>query len=735
MPRECSGTLSQAKSLHHLVNMVGMHSSYEPLEPRIIYARPSGQNFMTISHAMTGRFPPTLRPQRPSSLPYEHTRNHHKSYDTDTIGKSSLDLTQRLEKKLAEYNASNSILKRWLLEIVSWATSALCMGTVVGIYLRIDEDLMVENSFTLNIANILGKIASAALIIPTSEALGQLKWNWFHNSKAMWDFEIFDKASRGPWGAALLLYRTKGRSLAALGALLIVLLLAIDTFFQQVVEFHDRWSLEGTTGSIPKITRYEPYYKPAYLEHEEQGIMDRAMEPLIKQFFYENGTQPTPFGNGTRPEIPLSCPTSNCTWPIYDTLAVCSRCEDASSAFDISYACLDTPNDWTSSWTGSRLTEPFPNETTCGYFLNATSASPHLLSGYVVGGNNSRKESGEALLVRTMPLTDFDVKIPYHGNGTVMFKDFRYPLVDFLVASASDGPESVYQGKPPIVHECMLSWCVQTIKSSYDWGTYREEVLSEYFEPVRTDDKWPWVAYTVMEGPKLVGTWLEYLANITIKPHKFDPGHFDSYRSDVQYGCSNVTVLNILNIFDDFLPSTYTIESVDATPMLRYKNYFLGPWTQILDYNPWQAPNNITHFMQRLSTSMTNLMRSSSTKEMVVGNAFSRKSYIHISWGWLAFPFTLLLLSLVFLVSTMVKTSKDPETGVWKTSTMPALIYGLPEETRDRFTTQASWNSSNGDARKVRVKLLPKLGWRVSGQSLLRSPRLPLRNQPPPGWI
>ena len=113
-----------------------------------------------------------------------------------------MDLTQRIERKLAEYNATSNVFKRWLLELISWSISALCMGTVVGIYLRINGKLMGDHATAFNCANVQGKIASAALIVPTSEALGQLKWNWFHHSKAIWDFEIFDKASCGPWGAA-----------------------------------------------------------------------------------------------------------------------------------------------------------------------------------------------------------------------------------------------------------------------------------------------------------------------------------------------------------------------------------------------------------------------------------------------------------------------------------------------------------------------------------------------------
>jgi hypothetical protein len=70
------------------------------------------------------------------------------------------------------------------------------MGAIIGIYLEAKDRPMSQAGSFLTYTNILGKVASAALIVPTTEALGQLKWNWFQKSNAMWDFEIFDKASR-----------------------------------------------------------------------------------------------------------------------------------------------------------------------------------------------------------------------------------------------------------------------------------------------------------------------------------------------------------------------------------------------------------------------------------------------------------------------------------------------------------------------------------------------------------
>jgi hypothetical protein len=111
----------------------------------------------------------------------------------------------------------------------------------------------------LAVINVLYKIAAAALILPISEAIGQLKWSWFYGerSRDVIDFEIFDKASRGAWGSFLLMCHTKGRSLAALGALLTVLLLGINPFFQQLTDLPTRQTLHGV-GLVPRTIRYEP---------------------------------------------------------------------------------------------------------------------------------------------------------------------------------------------------------------------------------------------------------------------------------------------------------------------------------------------------------------------------------------------------------------------------------------------------------------------------------------------
>ncbi|KAF2130501.1 hypothetical protein P153DRAFT_366083 [Dothidotthia symphoricarpi CBS 119687] len=685
----------------------------------------------------TNRYRPGIySPHRDSRGPL-HTESDYGRMTPDSINslpekKPSLDFTQRIERKLAEYNASENVLKRWLMEIASWVVSAACMGAIIGIYLCINNQRMTENEYLLTVSNVLGKFASAALIVPTSEALGQLKWNWFHESNAMWDFEIFDKATRGPWGAAMLFFRTKGRSLAALGALLIVLLLAIDTFFQQVVTFPDRWAIETTLGAIPRVVNYKPGDLLEYYRGYESSMYDKNLRPIMQEFFYGNGTQPIDFGNGTRPDIPLSCPTSSCAWPPYETLAVCSTCEEVSHLLDITYTCLNMTIDWSTKWDGPIAEFPYPNGTVCGHFINATSTAPVLMSGYSIDFTGPESKPGETLLVRAVPLTGFLDKEQLYGTGSVNFKDKRHTIIDVLIASAPNGVESVHQKEAPIINECVLSWCVQTMKSSYDWGKYSEEILAK-FENL-TAGPYPWISYPMPESVG-GGTWIEFTKNITIIPptsrlNGSTPTAFDS-----QYGVGNTTVYNVICIFDDIFPSFFTARTTGDTH-LRFKNFIDGSYIRALNFNPWQAPNDLSRHMERLATAMTNAMRSSVNTRMLSGEAYNKEKFVSIQWGWLAFPLALLILSLVFLVATIIKTSKDNTTGFWKTSAMPALIYSLPKETQTKIDPSSTWKSAQ-EGKKIRIKLLPNMGWRVSGQShLSKSPRLPLhQSRAPEGWI
>jgi hypothetical protein len=604
--------------------------------------------------------------------------------------------------------------------------SAICMGAIIAVLVVLRDQPLAKWPFTsmgltLNaFVSILSRIAGAALLLPVAEALGQLKWSWFikGDSKKMWDFEMFDNASRGPWGSLLLLIHTKGKTIAALGALVTLSALALDPFFQQVVVFPEPWTLQAAISTIPHVLRYEPPLTREFTNGYEASQKDADIEKIADAFFLSNGTQPVVFGNGTRPDIPLACPTSKCTWPTYKTLGMCSQCAETPQL--ISFACLDTRVDWTSELNAT--ISSYPNATVCGYFLNATSEAPTLMSGYVMGKDG--QPQGEALLMRTVPLISNPMREALWG-GSINFKHMRNPVIDVLISSTSSRAD-VLANIPPKVHECVLTWCVKTVESSYVGGTYHENI-TETFDNTTVGD-WPWSTFLYDDG----STEQIYLENVTVTTPSTNPN-----LTDVSWGLDNYTMSKTVLIFDRLFPAFTTLSDNATEPILRWR---LGSLTEvrtrILNFNPWLLPNNVTNHMARLAGAVTNVVRSSSSAETIVGEAFDQEVYVLVRWAWLSLPIGLLLISFVFLLATVVKSAMEKDqVSIRKNSAIATLLYGLPDHYQKKLAKSDSKGTPRARAKELKVKLSPTGGWRVSGNVFSpMTPTIP-RNLPPPGWI
>ncbi|KAF1952529.1 hypothetical protein CC80DRAFT_495324 [Byssothecium circinans] len=658
-----------------------------------------------------------------AASPSQDTLPAYSTFETknDTTNRG-LDIPQRIEKRLARLNASDNTAKRWAVELISWMMSAICMGIIIGILICIKDQPLSKWPKGQTVITVLAKVSAATLIIPTSEAIGQLKWNWFGGdvSKEMVDFEIFDKASRGPWGSLMLIVRTKGRSLAALGAILTLLMLAIDTFFQQVVELPERWR-EAGQGQISQVHRFEPRYNTITQNGAKMSLFDTTLASVTTRFLWDNGTRPLSSGNGSRQDFPMSCPTSNCTWPSYNTLGFCSACRDAPQLLE--YACLSARIDWISNLTGFGTESTYPNGSMCGYFINATSEFPIMMTGYNTDSNVPY--AGEALIMRVLPLLTNPTRKPLFG-GSINFKHIRSPLLNVVISRASGGLETVYQNIAPDTFECVLYWCVKNLKSTNVLGTYTEETISTFTNT--TPGEFPWRSYPYT-SKELNGTDVYYLENVTITP----PG-----LEQEDFGLLNKTHFSVHRAFDEFAPSFTTIRNGSTQSTIRFSFNLNAVLLRTPRVNPWLSPNNITSHMDRLAVAMTNTIRSSYSSDLAFGQASEIVVFVSVNWAWLSLPLALLVLSLLFLIATIVKTSKEKhEIGVWKTSAMPTLIYSLPQDVQKNFTSNGPvWSKAGrSDAKGIRIKLMPTKGWRVSGH--VSAPTTPVMRQRevPSGWI
>jgi hypothetical protein len=523
------------------------------------------------------------------------------------------------------------------------------------------------------------------------------------------------------------------RKLAALGAAIVLFALALDPFFQQLLDFPERWTLLDAKSTIPRVTQYQPGYHQEFFGGQEVASVDGVLKSTVDAFAYDNGTPAIPFANGTRADIPIYCSSSNCTWPVYETLGVCSECADVSELLE--FKCLEAPVDWSAATNGSGGTpvdpSTYPTALVCGHFLNSTSDNPILVSGRTM--NQTFPSTGESLLMRALPLVNI-WKQPLYGNGSIKFKNHRNPITDVLLFSAADGSRSsVYRNETPVALECVLSWCVKTIKSSYGQGRYTEEIMNTFIN--ETEGPFPWISEPLeFEGKN--ATYIEYTQSVNLDVSDYPQDPAAAPRNESGYQVDSETAFHVANIFSDIFPSFLTSNNT-MRPLLRYATVKKEPprLREILE-NPWLAPNNVTNHMERLARALTDAMRSTpASQDMIEGKTYELETYIEVRWGWLTLPVGLLGASLIFLAWTMFRTCRESDNlGVWKTSAIATLLYGLPDEMQKKVkTSNAPGETPRNKAKHLKVKLGPKMGWRASWFSNVSTPKP--RTQAPPGWI
>lgn len=81
------------------------------------------------------------------------------------------------------------------------------------------------------------------------------------------------------------------------------------------------------------------------------------------------------------------------------------------------------------------------------------------------------------------------------------------------------------------------------------------------------------------------------------------------------------------------------------------------------------------------------------------------------------FPLVMLALSIIFMLSMIIKTLRESKSdiGIWKTSAMSTLIYGLPKEMQANVTSSLATHRHTGmPGRDVSINLSPEVGQKVT---------------------
>ena len=123
--------------------------------------------------------------------------------------------------------------------------------------------------------------------------------------------------------------------------------------------------------------------------------------------------------------------------------------------------------------------------------------------------------------------------------------------------------------------------------------------------------------------------------------------------------------------------------------------------------------SGIPDLMQSVALSLTNALRQGVFGEAVIGNTTSVEIQLEVSWAWLSFPAALIILTFVFLMSTMIKSKRN---GIppWKSSVNASLFHGLTAEHQGHRVKMDEPLAMERRAKEVRMQLVEtQNGWQL----------------------
>ena len=629
-----------------------------------------------------------LIPQKP--LPKPNFSNHKPSpsaqEDVAAVAENDNLRTQRNLRMTTRRCTRFAIDVNWLPEIISLLLAVIAFLAIV-ILLAVRKDKPLPNWPSLiginSLVAIFSSVLRVALLFPIAECVSELKWIWFANPQPVSDFDRFDSASRGPWGALKLILKRPGNILTSLGASITILTLAVGPFVQQILQFRNCLiPLEGSSAMVPRTNNYTA----GILQHQQEiqnPFLNREMTVALYQGLIK---PPARTSDLIRPY----CESGNCTFPhsnktAYTSLAMCSSIEDISQLVS-GHGNLENESE---TW---NYTLP------SGLQLPGT----RLLTTAAVSPDGKDQETPLLTLEALMVNTDC--------NGT-------------------KARQSRICSVKPFAVRAFLSPCIHRYGNvRFSNSIFEEDILSTTMLPFV-----PEIGYF-----SLAGGYPSH-PNINCSPSKDFQGNKNQSTSLLASGLRYVNHSGKgLNSSDTlWYDSSCTYDfGQGPTDGLRYSfnNVFFGneykPNSVAIGFgllnvavgDTWMlnlyagGAANLTSaaaYMERLAVTMTAAIREGgddSNSAPARGIVFSSQTCVGVEWAWLAVPAVLLFLTLVFFMTTLVKSRRYTRTGAaedgrkpWKSSSLPLLWCGMRDGIRARYERfdKVEKMKESGDGMKV----------------------------------
>lgn len=499
---------------------------------------------------------------------------------------------------------------------------------------------------------------------------------------------------------------TTNSGIAALGAWITVLALAIDPFTQQIIRpVICHHSVPNGIAQIPRANNFTGIAAKFGAGFPLQLVPDVAAAiygGLMNDYS----------------RLDIQCSTGNCTFPnspsggSFQTLALDVSCVDISAEI------VEADSDPTTMW-------------------------------YLRGIGNSTTVVGQGALVRTSPTSmgsPFNKYWPAERDIVLFsFASLIYIRNEECEQVVSNETSSTCP-QAPLAVECRLWPTIRTITASIDLSELQEHVIdsqplefvpySSYGRARSPLDSWLSIPDKVLRD----GEWEPCTASLTYTPDTPVPisnytlwfSSVEPEPSDLRWwagDCIFWVPTGIGNAFSSFLDELYLDKVMAGAYGPSATMSTMGDvWIKRLYSNGAATVDTVETNFRQLAKSINTFMRNNNSTVdaafeaktiYATGSANKTETCILVQWAWLSFSASLVLLTVVFLSLTVWKTrgahGLEAAKGVWKSSILAVLFSGLNERARRDCGAPGKKSEMIQCAEGIKVALNPtEHGWRLT---------------------
>lgn len=368
------------------------------------------------------------------------------------------------------------------------------------------------------------------------------------------------------------------------------------------------------------------------------------------------------FGMINPPGPPHTCPTGNCTWAPFPTLAFSTKCVDISSKYHLN--CSDAPSSTNDSVAACVLRPVQENV--------ADSWGPSKYTVFTGIANQNRGGSASEL----PPDLRSGFGLPETNSSSLNFgyASFIWSLAKNLTFDATVDRSVVTETSTFEAGHCVFYMSMQIIQPTVVNGTYSENILSSSTEikDYQQDGKGAILEFVDKEycdthgscglgdsqhvAPKLTGrSYQRLMGGLT---SVFPSGNFSTFRRDGLVAGSPA-------VSESYPAAASLYRSPDITKtmhsIINYMNVALRANDTVLAQQ--NDPQNLTGIPDDFVA----------PSHRVAGTVYVQAVHLHVRWAWLTLPAVLLVLVAVILFET-IRSSQSQAVGVWKDNPLAVLM-------------------------------------------------------------